>query len=116
MVASLFYVTGKPSAFSSLAKLQATFKQVKGKISNRETQAWLEQQAAYTFHKPARKRFPSNPFTVSNVMEVWESDLLYVQNISKYSDNIKYLLTMFDVFSKFFHVVPQQFKIGPAFM
>jgi len=41
MTARLFYHPGKPSAFSSLRKLQATIKHAKGKISTRETQAWL---------------------------------------------------------------------------
>ena len=51
---------------------------------------------------------------LSNVMEVWESDLLDVQNISKFNDNYNYLLTVTDVFSKFLHVVPLKSKTGPT--
>jgi len=54
MTARPFYETGKPSVFSSLAKLQAAVKHAKGKISTRETQAWLERQDANTLHKPVR--------------------------------------------------------------
>jgi transposase InsO family protein len=43
-------------------------------------------------------------------MEVWESDLLHVQNASKFNNNYKYLLTVIDVFSKFLHVVPLKSK------
>jgi len=43
-------------------------------------------------------------------MEVWESDLLDVQNISKFNDNYKYLLTVIDVFSKSLNVVPLKSK------
>jgi hypothetical protein len=45
-------------------------------------------------------------------MEVWESDLLDFQNISKFNDNYKNLLTVIDVFSKFLHVVPLKSKTG----
>jgi hypothetical protein len=79
MTAKLFYVSGKPSAFSSLAKLQAAIKQSKGKFSTRDTEECLERQDAYTLHKPASKHFPRYPYTVTNGMEVLESNLLEVQ-------------------------------------
>jgi len=112
MTARLCYDPLKPSAFSSLAKLQAAIKQANGKISTRETQSWLERQYAYTLHKPLRKHFPRNPYTVTNVIEVWESDMPDLQNISKFNNNYKYLLTEIDVFSKFLHVVPLKSKTG----
>ena len=40
------------------------------------TRAWLEEQDAYTLHRPVRKRFARNPYTVTNVGDVWEYDLL----------------------------------------
>ena len=45
-------------------------------------------------------------------MDVWEADLLDVQNVSEFNDNYKYLLTVIDVFSKFLHVVPLKCKTG----
>ena len=111
MTARIYYDPGKPSEFSSLAKLQAAIKQTKGKIFPlEEREAWLERQEVYTLHKPARKHFPRNPYTVTNVVEVRESDLLDVRNISKFNNNYKYLLTENDVFSKFLHVVPLKSK------
>jgi len=38
--------------------------------------AWLETQDAYTLHRPLRKRFPRNPYTVNNIDDVWEIDIL----------------------------------------
>ena len=59
MTARLYYDLGKPSAFSSLAKLQAAIKQTKGKIFQlAKTQAWLERLDAYTLHENVRKYFP----------------------------------------------------------
>jgi len=43
-------------------------------------------------------------------------DLLDVQNISKFNNNYKYLITVIDVFSKFLHVVPLKSKTGQTVM
>ena len=45
-------------------------------------------------------------------MEEWESDLLDVQNISKFNNNNYYLLRETDVLYKFLHVVPLKSKTG----
>ena len=63
-------------------------------------------------HRPVRKRFPMNPYSVNNAMEVWECDLVDVQALAKYNDNYRYLLTVIDVFSKFLHIVPLRSKTG----
>ena len=76
--------------------------------------SWLETQDAYTLHKPLRRRFPRNLYKVNNVLEAWECDLDDVQALSKFNDNYKYLLTAIDVFSKFLHIVPIKWKMGPA--
>ena len=114
MNAKLFYDASKSSAFSNLAKLQAAIeRQAEGKsVPLPKSRAWLERQDAYTLHKPVRKHFPRNPYIVSNVMDVWEAELLDVQSISKFNDNFKYILTVNDVFSKFLHVVPLKSKTG----
>jgi hypothetical protein len=61
-----------------------------------------------------RKRFPRNPYTVNNVNDVWECDLVDVQGISKNNDGIKYVQTVIDVFSKFLHIVPLLTMTGKA--
>ena len=118
MNAKLFYDVSKPSAFSTLAKLQAAINEQaegkRGSVPLANTRAWLVRQDAYTLHRPLRKYFPRNPYVVSNVMELWESDLLDVQNISKFNDNYKYILTVIDVFSKFLHDVPLRSKTVPT--
>jgi hypothetical protein len=42
-------------------------------------------------HRPVRKRFPRNPYTVTNVMGVWEYELMDMQSLSKYNGKYKYL-------------------------
>jgi hypothetical protein len=70
-----------------------------------ELLAWLEAQDAFTLHRPDRKIFPRDPYTVYNMMEVCEFHLFDVQGSSKYNDGIKYLLSVIDVFSKYLHFV-----------
>jgi hypothetical protein len=114
-LARLYYDPSNPSAFSTLVKLQAAVREAKGKKpSPRVRQDWLHQQDAYTIYKPVRKRFSRNPYSVNNVMDVWESGLLDVQNLSRYNDNCKCLLSVIDVFSKFLHVLPLKNKTGPT--
>ena len=47
------------------------------------TKAWLEEEDAYTLHRPVRKRYAGNPYTVTNVLDVCECDLLDVQSYAK---------------------------------
>jgi len=118
MISRLYYEPSKPSTFSTHQKLQnsvgqSTSKQ-KHKTSPADIKAWLLKQDAYTLHKALRKRFPRNPYTVNNINDVWESDLVDVQGLSKNKDGVKYLLTVIDVFSKFLHVIPLRSKTGKA--
>ena len=112
MTGRLYYDPSRPSAFSSLKKLQTAAKEIGKKRG--DIKAWLEKQDAYTLHRPLRKRFPRNPYTVNNIMGVWECDLIDVQALRKFNDGYKYLLTAIDVFSKFLHVVPLKSKMGPT--
>jgi hypothetical protein len=80
----------------------------------RELIEWLEAQDVYTLHRPVRKRFPRNPYTVNYIMDVWLCDLVDVQGLSKYNDGIKYLLNVIEVFSKYMHVVPLKSKTGTS--
>jgi restriction endonuclease len=76
------------------------------------TRRWLLKQASYTLHRPVRKRFLRNPYSVTN-MDVCECDLIDIQNFIKYNDKCRYLLSVTDVFSKFLHV-PLRAKTGTA--
>ena len=74
--------------------------------------AWLETQDAYTLHRPLRKRFPRNPYTVNNIEDVWEIDIFDPTFLKKYNNNYGYLLQVIDVYSKYLHRVPLRKKTG----
>jgi len=74
-ISDLYYDEGSPIGFSTLRKLRAAevaeSKTKKGKPQTvGSTKAWLEEQDAYTLHRPARKRFARNPYTVTIVRDV----------------------------------------------
>jgi transposase InsO family protein len=58
--------------------------------------------------------FPENPYTVTHINDVWESGLVDVQGLAKYNDDVKYLLTVIDVISKFLHIIQLKSKTGKA--
>ena len=114
MTSDLYYVPAKHSAFSTLKNINHAAKQSKLGKNPGEIKSWLEMQDAYTLHKPLRRRFARNPYTVDKLLDDWEADLVYVVAFNKFNDKYKYLLTVIDVFSKFLHIVPLKSKVGTA--
>ena len=61
-------------------------------------------------HRPVRKRFPRNAYTVNNIDDVWEIDIMDLSSVKKYNDNHRYLLQVIEVFSKYLHSIPLRTK------
>jgi len=114
MASKLYYDPTKPSALSTLQKLQEAARQIKLEKKPGELLSWLQMQDTYSLHRPSRRKFPINPFTVNNLFAVWECDLIEVQAFRKFNDDYKYLLKLIDAFSKFLHIVPIESKSGSA--
>jgi len=93
----VFYDPKQAAVFGSVAKLVKV-----GKSNKRDVGEWLSGQDMYTLRKPVRKRFPRNPYTVTNIDDVWEMDLAELSSFSKYNDKYKHLLNVIE----YFHVLP----------
>jgi hypothetical protein len=106
MAARLYCTLGLPTAFSTEDKLTAAVGERAG------VRKWLEGQDAYTMHRQVRKKFPRNPYTVINLMEVWICDLIVVPKLARYNDTYRYILLPIDVFSKYLQLVPLKSKTG----
>ena len=89
-----FYDPKYPDGFESVAKLANASKTNKGIVN-----VWLSGQNTYTLHKPVRKRFPRNPYTVTNIDDVWEMDLADLSSLSKYNEKYRYLLNVIHIFA-----------------
>ena len=77
----LYYDPARPTTFSTLRKLGVAAKNIKLD----DIRDWLEEQDAYTLHRPIRKRFARNPYTVNNVMDVRECDLVDVRSLGRFN-------------------------------
>jgi len=105
----IYYNAKHTAGFSSAEKL------VNAAESNkRNVEEWLSGQDTYTLHKPARKRFPRNPYTITNIDDVWEIDLADLSCLSRYNDKYKYLLNVIDIFSRYAWSVPLKDKTGKS--
>jgi hypothetical protein len=70
----------------------------------------LSSQETYALYKPVCKRFPRNPYTITNIGDSWEMDLADERYLSKYNDKYKYLLDVIDLYSLFPRSVPLKDK------
>jgi hypothetical protein len=61
-----------------------------------------------------RKRFLRNPYTLTNIFDIWECNLIDIQNFIKENDKYNHLLSVIDVFSIFLHIVRLRAKMGTA--
>ena len=71
-----------------------------------EVNAWFRKQLATTLHKPVKYRFRRNKTTVMSIGNQYQADLCDRSRFSKYKDDMKFLLTCIDCFSKFAWVLP----------
>jgi hypothetical protein len=92
----LYNTLGLPIVFSTEDRLSAVVR------DRADVRKWLETQVAYTLHRPEGKKFPRNPYTISNLMDVRECDLIDVLNLATYNDSYRYMLSAIDGFSKHF--------------
>ena len=54
----------------------------------KQAQRVLEQDLAYTLHKPRRRRFPTVPVIVGGLDDQWVADLVEVQPLAKYNQGL----------------------------
>ena len=66
MAGKLSFDPKQPSGFSTLKRLHGAARgRAVGELRER-----LEAQDTYILHRPMRKRFPRNPYTVTNTMDL----------------------------------------------
>jgi hypothetical protein len=82
--------------------------------SIKPTKSWLSSQDAYTLHKPARKIFPRRKTFAKGIGDLYQADLVDMQNLARFNDGFRYILTCIDVFSKRAFAIPLKDKRGPS--
>ncbi len=104
---AIYYDPKNPAGFSSVSKLAKA-----SGYSEAKVKTWLKAQPTYTLHRQARKRYPTRKYIVHDIDEQWQADLADVSLISKENDDIRFLLTVVDIFSRYAWVRPCKSKAG----
>ena len=59
---------------------------------------YLQHQETYTKHRPANTRFPKRKAITHSLHHQWQADLCGMRSLSKYNDNVNYILAVIDAF------------------
>ena len=57
-----------------------------------------------------RRKFPRLHYSVTNIDDVWETDLIKLRNLKNYNGGYSYLLMIIDVLSKYVWIEPLRDK------
>jgi hypothetical protein len=103
----IYYDPTNPGSYGGVAPLARQTRSTKVK-------PWLATQDAYTLHKPVRRIFPRRKTFAKGIDDLFQADLADMQNLSRYNDGYRFILTCVDVFSKRAFAIPLKDKRGPS--
>ena len=96
-----YYDLSHPSSYGGKTSFLRSLKPTERADAN----SWLETQDAYLMHKTVPKKFERTK-TVADLETQLQGDLVDVSSLSKDNSNVKFLLTVIDVFSRKAFVEP----------
>lgn len=102
-----YYDAKRPGSLGGVAALARA-----ANVSVNRTRKWLKSQPTYTLHKPARKTYPTRQYHVSNVDMQWQADLCDMQQLAKYNQGYRYIITVIDILSRHAWARPLKSKHG----
>lgn len=108
---SIYFDPKHPASFAGPIKLHDLIKQEgKYKIGLPRIRSWLQNQEAYSLHKPFRHKFRTNRVMVEGIDDQWDADLMDMRYYAKQNDDYNYILTVIDIFSKYVWLRPLKTK------
>ena len=90
-------------------------KKKKRKTPSSKEEKWQE-TLTEELHKPIKRNFTRRRVIVNHIDEIWYSDLVKMQQFSKWNKCYRYLRMVLDVFSKYGWIVPLKDKKGETVM
>jgi hypothetical protein len=85
-----------------------------GGVTASSAKNWLSSQDVYTLHKPVRKIFPRRKTYAKGIGDLYQADLADMQQLSRYNDGYRFILTCIDVLTKRAFAVPLKDKRGSS--
>ena len=81
------------------------------KLEKPSGSSW-QQQLADELHKPIKHNFTRRRVITTGIDKIWCSDLVEMQQFSKWKEGYRHLLMVLDLFSKYGWIVPLKDKKG----
>jgi hypothetical protein len=82
----VYYDPSNPGSFGGIASLAR-------QTRSSEVRKWLSTQDTYTLHKPVRRIFPRRKTFAKGIDDLFQADLADMQNLSRYNDGYRFILT-----------------------
>lgn len=113
----VYYDHTSPGAFSSAERLyQFVKKNYDIDVTRKKVVEWLRKQRTFTIHRSRRIRFKRNHYNISNIDDLWEMDLIDMQQYSWHNKGNRYIMAIIDCFSRFAWCVPIKRKTPSEIM
>jgi len=80
------------------------------KLSSKKVKEFLGTQNCYIRHKQRRDKFHRRKVEVHESNYLWQADILFLKHLKKHNNNIAYILTVIDCFSRYAFAIPLKNK------
>ncbi|GFT49030.1 chromo domain-containing protein [Trichonephila clavipes] len=92
----LYYNPKEPASFGGVKRLSDA-----SGLKKTRVRKFLSGEDPYTLHFPVRYKFQRRKTIAYGVNELWQSDLVDLQKISRFNRGYRYLLTIIDAMSRY---------------
>lgn len=89
-------------------------KRNKTQLGPNDIQRYLTEQAAYTRHAPALRRYPKPFYNMVKLYHLVEADLIETGRVQQFNNGVRYLLLAIECTSRKIFVVPMKDKTGES--
>lgn len=112
LFSDIFYNLKNPAGYASAQKLFKAAKIKNPTTKLTDIKQWLSGQDVYTLYKPRHKKFKRRKTIARSLHDNWQIDLADMTHVSRYNDNMNFILTCIDVLSRMAFAKPVRRKTG----
>jgi transposase InsO family protein len=98
---NIYFNLDNPSSYTSVTGLHRAARLVDDNITKERVKLFLAEQEAYTMHKAIRSKFPTTPTVSVAKDQYWQIDLTDMSSISSVNNDIKFILFVIDVYTRY---------------
>ena len=91
---AVYYEPSRAGSYGGVSQLKRYSEESLSNVKD-----WLSSQDAYTLHKSVRKKFPRREIFAKKINGLFQADIADLQNLARFNDGYRYILTCIDVFS-----------------